>query len=227
MAERGLQIFGASPGQLAAKQSISEKNQANGYAGLDGSGKLLTAQFPLIALSDFNVVASQAAQLALTAEEGDIAVRSDTGRTYIHNGGTAGTIADWTILPIPTDAVTAVAGRTGAVVLTTADITDAGIITILAKTASYTPVVADASKEIAYNSASDLVHTLPQDTDQAHPVGSWHALRRKGTGALTVAAGTGATVLSPGGALTVAARYGRAVAIKSAANEWTVDGYLA
>jgi hypothetical protein len=44
-------------------------------------------------------VASQAAQVALSlAQEGDVAVRSDTGGRWIHNGGSADTIADWTLL---------------------------------------------------------------------------------------------------------------------------------
>ena len=33
---------------LSLKQSLSEKNQANGYAGLDASGKVLSSQLPEI-----------------------------------------------------------------------------------------------------------------------------------------------------------------------------------
>ncbi|NJN50149.1 MAG: hypothetical protein HC798_02705 [Polaribacter sp.] len=46
--------------------------------------------------STFDSVASQAAQLALTGlKEGDIVKRTDEDKTYIHNGGTAGTMADF------------------------------------------------------------------------------------------------------------------------------------
>lgn len=85
-------------------------------------GKVPTSQLPSLALSDVNVVSSQTAQLALDAQEGDIAIRSDLSKSYIHNGGTSGTMADWTELASPTDAVTSVNGQTGAVVLGKADI---------------------------------------------------------------------------------------------------------
>jgi len=79
-----------------------------------------------LALTDVYTVASQAAQLALTAQEGDVAIRSDISKTYIHNGGTAGTMADWSELASPTDAVTSVNGQTGVVVLNTSHIAESG-----------------------------------------------------------------------------------------------------
>lgn len=107
-----------------AQQKLSEKAQPNGYPSLDGSGKIPSSQLPAIALTDVFVVGSQAAQLALTAEEGDVAVRTDQNKSYIHNGGTSGTMADWQELLTPTDAVISVNGQTGAVTLTTANIAD-------------------------------------------------------------------------------------------------------
>ena len=85
-------------------------------------GKVPSDQLPAIAITEVFVVASQVAQLALTAQEGDVAVRTDISKSYIHNGGTAGTMADWTELLTPTDAVTSVNGQTGAVVLGKADV---------------------------------------------------------------------------------------------------------
>lgn len=90
-------------------------------ASLSG-GKIPTSQIPALALVDVNVVATQAAQLALTAQEGDVAIRSDLSKSYIHNGGVAGTMADWTELSTPTDAVTSVNGQTGIVVLGKSDV---------------------------------------------------------------------------------------------------------
>ena len=55
--------------------------------------------------------------LALTAQEGDVVVRSDESQTYMHNGGTAGTMADFTELSTPTSGVTSVDGASGAVTL--------------------------------------------------------------------------------------------------------------
>jgi hypothetical protein len=60
--------------------------------------------------------------LELTTEEGDVVVRSDENKSYMHNGGSAGTMADWTELSTPTDSVLSVNGETGTVVLTTGDI---------------------------------------------------------------------------------------------------------
>lgn len=90
-------------------------------ASLSG-GKIPTSQIPSLALTEVHVVATQAAQLALTAEQGDIAIRSDQSKTYVHNGGTAGTMADWTELSSPTDAVTSVNGQTGNVTLGKSDV---------------------------------------------------------------------------------------------------------
>ena len=70
-----------------------------------------------VALTTVQTAANQAAQLALTTEEGDVVVRSDESKTYMHNGGTAGAMADFTLMATPTDAVTSVDGATGVVTL--------------------------------------------------------------------------------------------------------------
>jgi hypothetical protein len=109
----------ANPTVAGAIQS-TEKGTANGVATLGSDLKVPSAQLPPLALTNVSTVASQAAQLALTAEEGDVAIRTDTGTTYIHNGGVAGTMADWSTIEAPT-AVSSVFGRAGAVVATAAD----------------------------------------------------------------------------------------------------------
>jgi len=68
-----------------------------------------------VALTTVQTASSQSAHLALTAQEGDIVVRSDENKTYCHNGGSAGTMSDYTLLATPTDTVLSVAGNTGAV----------------------------------------------------------------------------------------------------------------
>lgn len=82
------------------------------------AGKVPTSQLPPLALTDVYTVASQAAQLALTAEEGDIAIRTDLSKTYAHNGGVAGTMADWSEILSPTGAVTSVSGTTNRITST-------------------------------------------------------------------------------------------------------------
>jgi hypothetical protein len=56
--------------------------------------------------------------LALTAEEGDVAVRTDQNKTYILTATPSSTLANWQELLTPTDTVTSVDGRIGTVTLT-------------------------------------------------------------------------------------------------------------
>lgn len=85
------------------------------------TGLIATAQLPPIAITNTYPVATQAAMLALTAERGDVAIRSDTGKTYILSTDSPGTLADWLEMTT-TGAVSSVAGRVGAVVLTKTDV---------------------------------------------------------------------------------------------------------
>jgi hypothetical protein len=112
-------VVSANPTVAGAIQS-TEKGTANGVPTLGADLKIPSAQLPPLALTNVTTVASQAEQLALVAEEGDVAIRIDTGTTYIHNGGVAGTMADWSTIEAPT-AVSSVFGRAGAVVATAAD----------------------------------------------------------------------------------------------------------
>ncbi|MDA8817089.1 tail fiber domain-containing protein, partial [Alphaproteobacteria bacterium] len=98
------------------------------------TGTLPVSNMAATALTTVQTAANQTAHLALTAQEGDVVVRSDENKTYMHNGGSAGTMADYTLLATPTDSVTSVNGNTGAVTVTvptaTSDLTnDSGFIT--------------------------------------------------------------------------------------------------
>jgi len=79
------------------------------------TGTLPVGNMAATALTTVQTATDETAQLALTAEEGDVVVRTDENKTYMHNGGSAGTMADYTLLATPTDAVTSVDGNTGAV----------------------------------------------------------------------------------------------------------------
>lgn len=89
---------------------------------IESNGKLDSSILPAIAVTDTFVVASQTEMLALTAEVGDLAVRSDLKKTFILKATGASTLANWQELLSPTDAVTSVAGKTGAVTLTKNDV---------------------------------------------------------------------------------------------------------
>ncbi|MCX7133096.1 tail fiber protein [Aeromonas sp.] len=98
----------------------SQKGANNGVATLDGGGKVPVSQLPATAIVDTFVVGSQAAMLALTAEIGDVAVRTDLNKSFILRVTGASTLANWQELLTPTDSVQSVDGMTGVVVIATA-----------------------------------------------------------------------------------------------------------
>ena len=105
--------------------TAASKNTGTGAGNvpvLDASGKLDAGVLPALAISDTFVVANQAAMLALTAEVGDVAVRTDESKTYILKAAPASTLANWQQLLFPTSPVSSVAGKTGAVTLVAGDV---------------------------------------------------------------------------------------------------------
>ena len=68
-----------------------------------------------VALTTVQIASSQSAQLALTAQEGDVVIRSDENKSYMRNGLSAGDMTDFTLLATPTDVVLSVAGNVGVV----------------------------------------------------------------------------------------------------------------
>lgn len=82
---------------------------------LDGGGKLDTAVIPSLALVEPFVVANETAMLALVAQQGDIAIRTDINKSFVLASNSPSTLADWKELLTSTDAVLSVAGLTGAV----------------------------------------------------------------------------------------------------------------
>jgi hypothetical protein len=95
----------------------TEKGAVNGIASLDGSGLVPTAQLPALAITNTSVVASQVAMLALTAEIGDIAVRTDLNKSFILTATPSTSLVNWQELLTPTDSVLSVDGNTGVVSL--------------------------------------------------------------------------------------------------------------
>lgn len=110
--------------QLNDKLDDSQRGAPNGVASLDAGGKVPQSELPAIAITDTFVVASQAAMLALSAETGDIAVRTDLNKTFILAGSDPTILANWQELLTPTDTVLSVNGQTGAVTLSTSDISE-------------------------------------------------------------------------------------------------------
>jgi trimeric autotransporter adhesin len=115
------------------------------------TGTLPTSVLPALAIVDTHVVADQTAQLALTVQKGDIAVRTDQGRSYINKTGANASMADWQELLTPTDTILTVNGQTGTVVLTTTNIAEG-------TNKYYTEARVNANVNVAANTAARHTH---------------------------------------------------------------------
>lgn len=102
----------------------SEKNQANWVAALNASGKLDNSVLPPLAIWETFVVSSEAAMLSLTAQTGDVCVRTDISKTFIKlNDTNPSTLADWQQIQTSGEVIS-VNWQTWAVVLDADDIDD-------------------------------------------------------------------------------------------------------
>lgn len=107
---------------LTGYQALSQRDAASGYAGLNSDGKLATSTLPTLAITDSFPVESQAEMLALTAQRGDIAIRSDLPASFVLAGDDPTDLADWLQLPSGIGSVLSVNGQTDVVVLVAADV---------------------------------------------------------------------------------------------------------
>ena len=90
---------------------------------LDSNGKLSTSILPALAVTDTFTVTNKSDLTGLTsAEKWDVWIVTSESKTYILSADPYSTAANWKELATPTDAVTSVNSKTGAVTLTTNDI---------------------------------------------------------------------------------------------------------
>lgn len=107
---------------IAGKANTSSLSTvATSGSAADLTGTLGTAQLPPLAINETFVAANQAAMLALTAQRGDMAIRSDNGKTYVLSSDSPGTLADWKEI-LAAGQVQSVAGKTGVVTLVKGDV---------------------------------------------------------------------------------------------------------
>ncbi len=261
---------------------LTQRAAANGVATLDAGGLLVTSQLPPLALGETFTVASQAAMLALTAQRGDMAIRTDLDPDgfFLLISDSPGTLADWKQILAP-GSVVSVDGQTGVVTVIAQTITNgvttsapsqdvvfdalalkaplasptftgdvvvpdadaateamnrqtsdaryaALALTIVADTGgTYTPVLTDSGKLVTLSDAGAIALTLPQDSDVAFAVGTQITFVQIGAGQVTVSAGTGATLNSPGPTNKFRAQWSTVTAVKRAANTWVIMGDLA
>jgi hypothetical protein len=107
-------------------EQLSRRGAADGYAPLSAAGLLPTAHLPPLAINDTFVVASQAALLALVAQPGDMAIRTDNGRTYVLAADPPATLGNWKEV-LAAGQVQSVNGHTGVVSLAAADVGAAAV----------------------------------------------------------------------------------------------------
>ena len=87
------------------------------------------------------------------------------------------------------------------------------------------PAVGDENTYFVTTHATAVV-TLPQDSAQDFEIGTVMYFERNGTGTLTFAAGTGASVTSKDGTLTCGDRYTTVATVKVSANGWSLIGNI-
>lgn len=84
-------------------------------------GAIPTNQLPPLAVNDTFVAANQAGMLALTAQIGDLCIRTDQSKTFILAAEPASTLSNWKEM-LASGQVSSVNGQTGAVNLTAANL---------------------------------------------------------------------------------------------------------
>lgn len=109
-------------GSLGTAAAANTGTSAGNVPVLGANGKLADSVIPAVAITETYVVDSQEAMLRLNAQVGDVAIRTDQNKSYILQTSPASALANWKELLTPTDAVISVNGKTGAVVLSGADI---------------------------------------------------------------------------------------------------------
>lgn len=95
--------------QLNDKINSSLIGANNGVASLGSDGKINSNQLPPLAITETFPVSTQAQMLALTAQQGDVAIRSDINKTFILRQEPASAIANWSEMLMPASGVQSVA----------------------------------------------------------------------------------------------------------------------
>lgn len=89
---------------------------------LDTNGKIPLNLLPGTSLTNSFVSADETSMLALSADMGDISIRTDVNKTFILAATPATTLANWLEVLTPTSAVTSVNGSTGPVTISVASL---------------------------------------------------------------------------------------------------------
>lgn len=158
----------------AANKDVASNTGTSADSGkvpvLDSNGKLNSAVLPAIAITDTFTAASEAAMIALSAQQGDICVRTDLNKSFVLSNNTPSVASNWIELKSPTDAVTSVNGKTGAVQLSATDVgaaaSDHTHTTSLASDSGTSTVSLEANTKYKLTAGgTSVVFTTPADTN--------------------------------------------------------------
>ena len=89
---------------------------------INSEGKIDSSVLPSLAITDTFTAEDQDQMIGLSAQKGDVCVRTDENKTYILQKEPATEITNWLELATPTDSVQSVNGKTGVVTLNHQDI---------------------------------------------------------------------------------------------------------
>lgn len=144
---------------VAQAQVSGLSTALSGKADLDPTtGKIPSALLPPLAIGASTPVGSQAAMLALSAQQGDMAIRTDLGKTFVLSTNSPTVLADWLEI-VSSDGVATVAGKTGTVTLVQSDIS--GLPAALTAKAN----AADVTTALAGKAATTDLDAKADDAD--------------------------------------------------------------
>lgn len=182
---------------LSGKPTLSAVATSGSYSDLTGT--IPSSALPPLAINEVFPVASQAAMLALNAERGDMAIRSDTGQTFVLATDAPGTLANWKEV-MAAGKVVSVAGKTGAVTLAKADV---GLSNVDNTSDASKPISTATQTALDGKAASTHTHTAAQVSD-ASSVGR-SVLTAADAAAARTAIGAGTSSLGLGSTASTAA----------------------
>lgn len=154
-------------GLVSTALQTSQLGANSGVASLDSSGKIPTAQLPALAITSVSVVTDNTARDALTVQEGDVAVVTSTGKTFIYDG------AAWVEITA-SGAVTSVNGQTGTVSLNSDNISEGSTNLYFTNARAQSATIAQAitsgvtdkapSEDVVFNALALKLSSVQGDT---------------------------------------------------------------
>jgi hypothetical protein len=160
---------------LALYIPLAQRAAANGVATLGADGKIPTAQLPALAITETFVIGSQAAQLALAAQLGDVAVRTDLSKSFILGAEPANVLANWIEILNPGAPVQSVNAQVGNVNLTAAQVGAAAAVRQILSAGLASgggDLSADRTINVPKASVADA-HAGTSDVAALTPLGLW------------------------------------------------------